>query len=233
MTFDMIAFDADDTLWENEVYYTRAQAKLKSLLDKYTPVEDIHDAVYQTETRNISIYGYGIKSFTLSLIETAITLTSGQISARDVHQIIGIGQEMLTADIQLLPGAKKTLHGLAETYSLMMVTKGDLLDQQRKVNHTSIGDFFDYIEIVSEKNPADYQILLSKYNLQPEKFIMVGNSLRSDILPVVELGGQAVHIPYADTWMHEHVEPAEDVAYCYTVIEHLGLLPDHISSLER
>ena len=233
MTFDMIAFDADDTLWENEVYYTRAQAKLKSLLEKYLPVEDIHDAVYQTETRNIAIYGYGIKSFTLSLIETAITLTSGQISAADVEKIIGIGQEMLTADIQLLPGAKKTLGGLAETYSLMMVTKGDLLDQQRKVDHTSIGDFFDYIEIVSEKNPTDYQVLLSKYNLLPEKFLMVGNSLRSDILPVIQLGGHAVHIPYADTWMHEHVEPAGEYANSYTVIENISMLPDYIRSLER
>ena len=233
MTFDMIAFDADDTLWENEVYYTRAQAKLKSLLEKYLPVEDIHDAVYQTETRNIAIYGYGIKSFMLSLIETAITLTDGQISARDIQQIIGFGQEMLTSDIQLLPGAKKTLGGLAETYSLMMVTKGDLLDQQRKVDHTSIGDFFDYIEIVSEKNPTDYQVLLSKYNLLPEKFLMVGNSLRSDILPVIQLGGHAVHIPYADTWMHKHVEPAGEFANSYTVIEHLGLLPDYIRSSER
>jgi len=180
MTFDIIAFDADDTLWENEVFYTRAQSKLQKLLAKYLTVEDIHDAVYQTETRNIAIYGYGIKSFTLSMIETAITLTGGQISAGDIQQIIGFGKEMLTADIQLLTGAKKTLQELAETYSLMMVTKGDLLDQKRKVDHTSIGNFFDYIEIVSEKNPADYQVLLSKYNLQPEKFLMVGNSLRSD-----------------------------------------------------
>ena len=233
MIFDMIAFDADDTLWENEVYYTRVQAKLKSLLDKYLPVEDIHDAVYQTETRNIAIYGYGIKSFTLSLIETAITLTVGEISAADVEKIIGFGQEMLTADIQLLPGAKKTLGGLAETYSLMMVTKGDLLDQQRKVDHTSIGDFFDYIEIVSEKNPTDYQVLLSKYNLQPEKFLMVGNSLRSDILPVIQLGGHAVHIPYADTWMHEHVEPVGEYADSYTVIENISMLPDYIRSMGR
>jgi len=233
MTFDIIAFDADDTLWENEVFYTRAQSKLQKLLAKYLPVEDIHDAVYQTETRNIAIYGYGIKSFTLSMIETAITLTGGQISARDVQQIIGFGKEMLTADIQLLTGAKKTLQELAETYSLMMVTKGDLLDQKRKVDHTSIGNFFDYIEIVSEKNPADYQVLLSKYNLQPEKFLMVGNSLRSDILPVVKLGGHAVHIPYADTWMHEHVEPAGEYADSYTVIENISMLPDYIRSVER
>ena len=207
MNFDIIAFDADDTLWENEVYYTRAQTKLGLLLEKYIGIDDIHDAVYQTEMRNISMYGYGIKSFTLSMIETAIILSKGQISAGDVQQIIVFGQEMLTADIQLLSGAKETLQVLAETYALMMVTKGDLLDQQRKVDHTGIGDLFDYIEIVSEKNPADYQVLLSKYNLQPEKFLMVGNSLRSDILPVIKLGGHAVHIPHADTWMHENGEP--------------------------
>ncbi len=151
MTFAMIAFDADDTLWENEVYYTRAQAKLKSLLEKYLIVEDIHDSVYQTETQNIGLYGYGIKSFTLSMIETAITLTKGQISSDDIQQIIGFGRNMLTADIQLLPGVKNVLQELAGTYSLMMVTKGDLLDQQRKVNQTSIAEYFDYIEIVSEK----------------------------------------------------------------------------------
>lgn len=233
MTFDMIAFDADDTLWENEVYYTRAQTKLGVLLEKYIPVEDIHDSVYQTEMHNISLYGYGIKSFTLSLIETAIVITKGQVSAVDIQQIIGFGQEMLTADIQLLPGVKKTLQGLAETYSLMMITKGDLLDQQRKVDHTGIGGFFDYIEIVSEKNPADYQVLLSKYNMQPEKFLMVGNSLRSDILPVIQLCGHAVYIPHADTWLHENVAPAGEYSDSYTVIENITMLPDYISSLER
>lgn len=233
MNFDMIAFDADDTLWENEVYYTGAQVKLKSLLEKYLPIEDIHDAVYQTEMRNIGIYGYGIKSFTLSMIETAITLTEGRITANDIQAVIGYGQEMLTADIQLLPGVKQTLQKLAETYSLMMVTKGDLLDQERKVNQTSIGGLFDHIEIVSEKNRADYQVLLGKYNLQPEKFLMVGNSLRSDILPVIQLGGQAVHIPRADTWMHEHVEPERAYSNSYTVIESISMLPGHIRSLER
>jgi len=233
MNFNMIAFDADDTLWENEVYYTGAQVKLKALLEKYLPIEDIHDAVYQTEMHNIGIYGYGIKSFTLSMIETAITLTEGQITAKDIQQVIGYGQEMLTADIQLLPGVKQTLQELAETYSLMMVTKGDLLDQQRKVNHTSIGGLFDYIEIVSEKNRTDYQVLLGKYNLQPEKFLMVGNSLRSDILPVIQLGGQAVHIPLADTWMHEHIEPERAYSNSYTVIESISMLPGHIRSLER
>jgi putative hydrolase of the HAD superfamily len=233
MNFNMIAFDADDTLWENEVYYTRAQAKLKSLLEKYLIVEDIHDAVYQTEMRNIGIYGYGIKSFTLSMIETAITLTKGQISSDDIQQIIGFGRNMLTADIQLLPGVKNVLQELAGTYSLMMVTKGDLLDQERKVNHTSIGGLFDYIEIVSEKHYADYQALLRKYDLKPEGFLMVGNSLRSDILPVIQLGGHAVHIPYADTWMHEHIEPAGEHSNSFTVIENISMLPDYISSLER
>ena len=233
MTFDMIAFDADDTLWENEVFYTRAQAELKRLLAKYMPVDDIESQVYQTEMCNIGLYGYGIKSFTLSMIETAITLTKGQITAADVQQVIGFGREMLTADIKLLPGVKQTLQGLADTYSLMMVTKGDLLDQQRKVNHTSIGEYFKFIEIVSEKNPADYQVLLSKYNMQPEKFLMVGNSLRSDILPVIQLGGHAVHIPHADTWLHENVAPAEEHSDSFTVIEKIAMLPDSISSLER
>ena len=233
MIFDMIAFDADDTLWENEVFYTRSQAELKRLLAKYMPVDDIESQVYQTEMRNIGLYGYGIKSFTLSMIETAITLTKGQITAADVQQVIGFGREMLTADIKLLPGVKQTLQGLADTYSLMMVTKGDLLDQQRKVNHTSIGEYFKFIEIVSEKNPADYQALLGKYNLQPEKFLMVGNSLRSDILPVIQLGGHAVQIPHADTWLHEKVEPAGEYSDSYTVIEHIGMLPDFISSFER
>jgi len=222
--FDLIAFDADDTLWHNEILYTTTQDKYKQLLSEYLSAELIDQKLYETEMRNLDYFGYGIKGFTLSMIETAIELTAGRIQGWQIQQIIELAKKMLQAPIQLLPHVKETVAHLAAIYPLMVITKGDLLDQETKIARSGLAGYFTHIEIVSEKNQATYQTLLDRYNLEPRRFLMIGNSLRSDILPVVALGARAIHIPYHTTWAHEAV--ADDyTSQDYFELEHIGQLP--------
>lgn len=222
----VIAFDADDTLWHNETLYTMTQDRFKQLLCRYRSGEGIEAELYETEMRNLQYYGYGIKSFTLSMIETAIELTEGRVQSEEIQEIIDFSKEMLRAPVQLLEGVQDAILALSGSHRLMIVTKGDLFDQETKIAHSGLADYFDHIEIVSEKSPDTYRALLAKHRISPEHFMMVGNSLRSDILPVLAIGGQAVYIPYHTTWAHETLIGQDEAEKEYFELEHIGMLPE-------
>jgi putative hydrolase of the HAD superfamily len=235
---DMIAFDADDTLWHNETLYARAQERFKQLLMASRPGAAPHDAeqvgqkLYETEMRNLGQYGYGIKGFALSMIETALELTGGSITGQDIRRILDIAQDMLNAEVELVEHARPTLATLSAFYPLMLITKGDLFDQGRKLARSGIAPYFQFIEIVSDKTREAYRSILTKYRIAPARFLMVGNSLKSDVLPVVALGGRAVYIPYHITWAHEAVVE-ESSGTGYVQLDHLGLLPALIEQISQ
>jgi putative hydrolase of the HAD superfamily len=231
--FDVIAFDADDTLWHNERLYIAAQATLKALLAHYHRPEWIEERLYQTEMRNLQHFGYGIKGFALSMIETAVELTEGRIAGSDIQTLIDAAKGMLAADVELLAHVPETLAGLMDTYPLMLITKGDLRDQEQKIARSGLARYFRHIEIVSDKRPENYAVLLQRHSIAPARFLMVGNSLRSDILPVLELGARAVYVPYELTWVHESATLPLTEHPGYYEIAHLGLLPGLLAALER
>ena len=226
--FDTIAFDADDTLWHSENLYAATQAEYRQLLSGYAAPDRIDRVLHETEMHNLSLYGYGIKGFALSMIEAALDLSANQIQGHEVQRVLQLAKHMLSAELQLLDHAAEVIAQLAETYPLMLITKGDLFDQESKIERSGLKPYFSQIEIVSDKTPEAYAALLAKHHLNPDRFVMVGNSLRSDILPVVALGGHAIYIPYHITWAHEHVEDAD--AAGYQTLNHLGQLP---AALER
>jgi putative hydrolase of the HAD superfamily len=233
MTFKLIAFDADDTLWENESLYARTQAKFRDLLAFYHPPEWIGARLYETEMRNLAHFGYGVKAFTLSMIETAIELTEGHISGEDIKFIIDQGKQMLTAEIVLLEHAAETVRQLSRDYPLMLITKGDLLDQESKIRRSGIQECFNFVEIVSDKNSESYTRLLQEHGVRGQDFLMVGNSLRSDILPILEIGGSAVYIPYVMTWLHESAALPPSGTPGFYQIEHLGQIPGLLKNLNK
>ncbi len=228
---DLIAFDADDTLWHNETLYQGTQDKFKQLLSGQFSPETVDQALYETEMRNLPIFGYGIKSFTLSIIETAIELTGGQITGRDIQKILDYAKEMLQAEIRPLEYVTETVEKLSQSYSLMIITKGDLLDQQIKLARSGLAKYFKYVEIVSDKTQEAYEAILQKYQINPEQFVMVGNSLRSDILPVIALGGCAIYIPYHLTWVHETNVVLNPDESGYIELEDIRLLPATVQRL--
>ena len=229
---EMIAFDADDTLWHNERDYHRAAQRLQDLLAPYHPAETVEQALFETEMRNLAAYGYGLKAFTLSMIETAVALSNGQLSSNMVQALLDGAKEMVATDVELLPGVADALQALSPHYKLMVITKGDLLDQERKLARSGLADTFAHFEVVSNKTPEVYAAILQKHDLTPQHFMMIGNSLRSDVLPVVELGATAVYIPHDLTWAHEtHVEPHADDSY--HTLAHINDLPDLLRKLEK
>jgi putative hydrolase of the HAD superfamily len=231
--FDVVAFDADDTLWHNERIYTRVQVQFEELLGDGRGLEEIKESLYRAELRNLPDFGYGVKGFALSMIETAIELSDGRISAHDIQRIIDMARGMLNAEVALLDNVADTIAGLSGTYPLMLVTKGDLQDQERKVGRSGLASFFRHIEIVSDKHRESYTALLRRHGIAPERFLMVGNSLRSDILPVLAIGAHAVYVPYELVWAHEAVDvPSADTPGFYQ-LERIGLLPALLESLER
>jgi putative hydrolase of the HAD superfamily len=230
--FDMIAFDADDTLWHNERLYVNAQTKFAQLLSQYHKPEWVNERLYQMETQNIQHFGYGIKAFALSMIETAVELTEGRISGTDIQAVINLAKEMLTADVELLDHVRETIPQLAANHQLMLITKGDLLDQETKIVRSGLGEYFQHIEVVSHKTRESYERLLKRYSIVPNRFLMVGNSLKSDIWPILELGGDAVHIPYETTWLHEAADTPPDGQPGYYLLEHMGQLPALLEGLE-
>ena len=231
--FEIIAFDADDTLWHNERFYVEAQTKFAQLLSHYHKPEWVSERLYQTETRNIQHFGYGVKAFALSMIETAVELTEGRISGQDIQVLIDLAKEMLSANVQLLDHVAETIPQLAEDHHLMVITKGDLLDQETKIVRSGLGKYFKYIEVVSQKTRFSYEQVLKRYSIDPKRFLMVGNSLRSDILPILELGGNAVYIPYEITWLHEVADPPPPGQPGYYQLEHVGQLPALLGTLEH
>jgi putative hydrolase of the HAD superfamily len=231
--FDLIAFDADDTLWHNESIYQAVQQRYAALLAPYAGPTEVQDRLFQQEMGNLALYGYGIKSFTLSMIETAISLSQGAIHATEITQIIGFAKEMLSADVSLLDQVQETVRELTPNYRLMIITKGDLLDQTQKLSRSGLAEDFQHVEVVSHKNPAAYGEILRRYNTTPDRFLMVGNSLKSDVLPVLALGGHAVYVPYHLTWKHEVVQDEPTDTAHYHRLSHLSQLPELVARLAR
>ncbi len=230
--FDIIAFDADDTLWENEINYRRTEQIFKDLLTPYHAPAWIEERLFQTEMRNMQHFGYGIKPFGLSMIETAIELTEGRVTGAEIQVILDAVKRMLTAPIELLPHVAEVIPALAAQAPLMLITKGDLLDQESKVRRSGLAGHFRHVEIVSDKTEQHYADLLARHAIAPERFLMVGNSLRSDILPVLALGGTAVYIPHPLTWAHENGDsPLGNPGF--HELAHIGLLPELVKKLEE
>ena len=226
MIMKLIAFDADDTLWVNEPNYVDVKLKLCELLAHHIDEQTLTERFYDAQIRNLHLFGYGAKSFMLSMIETAIELTNGAITGPEIQQIIDVGRRLLAFPIDVLDGVGDVLAVLAKQHDLMILTKGDLFDQESKIARSGLAHFFKHVEIVSEKNEESYQRVLQKYNVQPADFLMIGNSMKSDILPVVHIGGRAIHIPYAVTWAHERVADEQLVGKSFTTLSSMRELLD-------
>jgi putative hydrolase of the HAD superfamily len=203
-----IGFDADDTLWHNENIFVNVHARFCELLGHHHDSAEVERVLFATEMRNLELYGYGVKSFTLSAIETAIELTEGRIGTDEIRELIQQGRDMLAHPVELLDGVPETLADLADEHPLILITKGDLRDQQRKLTKSGLADRFRHVEIVAEKDTDTYAKILRRHAVDPRRFFMVGNSLKSDILPVLALGGGGAHVPYPLTWQHERVDTA-------------------------
>lgn len=206
MDIKVIAFDADDTLWDNENYFQEIEKKFCALMEEYLPQHSVGRELLRIEIQNLPLYGYGIKAFMLSMIEAAITISSKTIHVSVIEKIIEYGQELLQKPIQKLDGVDEVLESLKGRYRLVVATKGDLLDQERKLKKSGIEHYFHHTEIMSEKGEADFRKLIKHLDIRPENFLMIGNSLKSDVLPVLNIGGHAFHIPYHVTWGHEKIE---------------------------
>jgi putative hydrolase of the HAD superfamily len=209
MPVRVVGLDGDDTLWHSETKFSVTQAEFRELLKRHVPDVDVDARLSEMEMKNLSIYGYGVKSFTLSMLETAIELTKGRIPATDLAVILEWGKRRLMEPTELIDGVDATLRELNGSYDLLLITKGDLFDQESKLARSGLGDLFLGVEILSEKNVDSYRGVFTRRGIKPESFVMVGNSLRSDVVPVVALGGRAVHIPYEVTWHHEQVPDSE------------------------
>jgi putative hydrolase of the HAD superfamily len=230
--FDVIAFDADDTLWYYERLYVETQTKIAELLAPYGTSEEIDAHLNRVELRNVQLYGYGIKGFALSMIEAAAELSDGRLSNKDVQAIIRYAKDMMAANIQLIEHVLETISGLSKRYRLAIITKGDLFEQETKISRSGLASYFRQVEIVGQKSSETYARILEKLSAAPKRFLMVGNSLRSDILPVMELGGHAVYIPSDTTWIHEEAE-APPVGHAgFYQLEHIGELPALLERIE-
>jgi putative hydrolase of the HAD superfamily len=227
---NVIGFDADDTLWHNEKLYHQAKEDLSRLMSVFEEPQQVKAHLDQTEVANITYYGYGIKSFILSMIETASQVSAGRVTAKEINAIIDIAKSMLTAPVDLIDGVEETLANLSSEYDLLLITKGDQFEQERKIRLSGIAGYFRYLEVVGEKSADTYTSVLRKYNLDPTSFLMVGNSMRSDILPVLKIGGKAVYIPNELTWFHEHAGHQEIGDVEYVELERITQLPDAIAA---
>lgn len=220
-----IAFDADDTLWRNEEIFMHAQDEFISLLLKYHDEAYIRSHLGEVQVKNLKDFGYGIKGFTLSMIETAIALTEGRVTGNEIHEIIALSRRMLASPVEVLMNVENVLKELKGRFKLLVITKGDLLDQEGKLARSGIADYFDGVEIVSNKNEETYLQILQRHELVAEEFLMIGNSLKSDILPLLDIGASAIHIPYHSTWAHEEV--SNEVLENYPTLQTL----DNVSEL--
>ncbi|MDL2408368.1 HAD family hydrolase [Rhizobium calliandrae] len=225
-----IGFDADDTLWQNEQFYRLTEQQFTELLAEYAESETISRGLLEAEKRNLRHYGFGIKGFTLSMIETAIEITQGEVPTTVIAQILDIGRDLLAHPVETLPHVRETLEALAGNYLLVLITKGDLFDQERKLAQSGLGDFFDAVEIVSDKNASTYRRIFAKVGGGPERAMMVGNSLKSDIVPALAAGSFGVFVPHELTWTLEHVEEPTE-APRFRKIGHLGELRGVIEKL--
>lgn len=202
----IIAFDADDTLWHNEPYFDEAQARFCKLFQDFASSQEILGLILNHQVKNLPIYGFGIKAFTLSMIETALKITDNNISGKGIEQIITIGKDLLQKPVELMPNVENVLQELHGNYKLVMATKGDLKDQHRKLHDSGIGHYFHHIEVLSDKTELDYEKMLGRLDIKAKDFLMIGNSLKSDVLPIINLGGYGIHVPYATTWEYEKID---------------------------
>ncbi|QRR01110.1 HAD family hydrolase [Dyadobacter sandarakinus] len=206
MAIKVIAFDADDTLWVNEPYFQETERRFCELLEDYLPHHSVSQELFRTEMQNLPLYGYGVKAFMLCMVETALKVTEHTLNVTVIEKALELGKEMLAKPIELLDGVEDVLASLKGRYRLVVATKGDLLDQERKLKKSGLEHFFHHIEIMSDKRESDYLKLIRHLDIAPDEFIMIGNSLKSDVLPVLAIGGHAVHVPYHITWEHEKVD---------------------------
>lgn len=225
----IIGFDADDTLWVNEPNYQETEAKFCEILEAYVSPDEISEKLFETEMRNLKLFGYGAKGFMLSMIETALEISQYRINGSDIQRIINLGKNLLQKPVELIEGVREVLHKLQNHYELLLLTKGDLLDQETKLARSGLAEYFNHIEIVSEKSADVYLNILKKINYHPREFLMVGNSVKSDILPAINSGAQAIHIPFHITWQHEEAEkdhPGQKFFQVETIRDILTFLPE-------
>ena len=211
----VIAFDADDTLWVNEIFFREAEQKFAEILSPYETINTINQELFKIEMENLSLYGYGVKGFMLSMVEAAIKLSNSKISNADLQKIISIGKNMLNKPVDLLDDIEEILIELSNKYRLILCTKGDLLDQERKLEKSNLGKYFHHVEIMSDKKEADYKKVLDHLDIKAQEFLMIGNSLKSDVLPLLNIKAKAIHIPFHITWQHEKVDSSilDDTEY--------------------
>jgi len=220
----VIGFDADDTLWVNETYFRDAEVAFAQLLSPYETLNKIDQELFKMEMKNLPLYGYGVKGFVLSMVETAIELSNNNVSAKTMKAILDIGKDMLEKPIELLDGVETVLKECSKNYRLILATKGDLLDQERKLEKSGLLDYFHHIEVLSDKKEANYSRLLNHLDIKPSEFLMIGNSLKSDILPLVNIKAHAIHVPFHTTWIHEQVAEEETNGKAYKTVKSLNHL---------
>ncbi len=220
----VIGFDADDTLWVNETYFRQAEAEFAKHLSQYETPNKIDQELFKKEIDNLGLYGYGVKAFTLSMVESALELSNYQVSARTIEAILKIGKDMLNKPVELLHGVEEVLEGLSKKYRLILATKGDLLDQERKLEKSGLSKYFHHIEVLSDKKATNYSKLLNHLGIEPQEFLMVGNSLKSDVLPLINIQANAIHVPFHTTWAHEEVSEEEKNGKSYKTISSLKKL---------
>lgn len=225
-----IGFDADDTLWHNETFFQLTQDRFTALLADYTDASTLHERLLDAERRNLGHYGFGVKGFVLSMIETAIEVTDARVPASVIAQVVAAGRDMLEHPVDLLPHARSTVETLAATHRVIIITKGDLLDQERKVAQSGLGDLFHAVEIVSHKTPDSYARIFARHGDGASRALMVGNSLKSDVLPMLEAGGYGVHVPHRLTWALEVADPPQGHGRFHALMD-LGMLPDLVDHL--
>ncbi|MGQ2982527.1 HAD family hydrolase [Flavobacterium sp.] len=206
MNIKVIAFDADDTLWVNEPFFQETEKKFYQLMEAYLPAHSVAKELFKVEIANLGIYGYGIKAYILSMIEAALQISEKTVSVEAIEKILDFGKEMLDKPIELIGGVEDTLKALHGKYKLVVATKGDLKDQHKKLHESGLGHYFHHIEVMSDKQQTDYTKMLQRLEIQASEFMMIGNSLKSDVLPVLQMGGHACHIPFHTTWAHEQID---------------------------
>lgn len=217
----VIGFDADDTLWVNETYFREAEQDFCQLLSTYETPNKIDQELFKMEMQNLNLYGYGVKAFTLSMIESALDLSNYNISNKVIEAILNIGKAMINKPVELLDGVEDVLKQVSKTHRLILATKGDLLDQERKLEKSGLTKYFHHIEVLSDKKEANYSNLLNHLEVKPSEFLMIGNSLKSDVLPIINIGAQAVHVPFHTTWAHEEVTKEETKGKSYKTLSSL------------
>ncbi|WP_289040781.1 HAD family hydrolase [uncultured Zobellia sp.] len=223
----VIGFDADDTLWVNETYFRDTEQKFAKLLEGYETMNTIDQELFKMEIKNLELYGYGVKGFMLSMVESALQLSNNRVSQDTIGEILNLGKEMLRQPVELLDGVREVLRKLSDSYRLIVLTKGDLLDQERKLERSGLSEFFHHVEVLSDKKEENYLHLLNHLEIDVNEFLMIGNSLKSDVLPLIEIGAQAVHVPFHTTWQHEEVK-IENGDYKYLKINKLSDIVEYL-----